>query len=283
MNSTDLTAAEIREAVFTQLGHAERIKRRKYQQQNFLVWFVRIGAVAAWLGIWQFTSYSGLVDVLFVSSPSAIFLFLSEEIGKGALWLNLWVTLRETVLAFLIASVLGVSFGLLRINFNFLARVTDPFVTVLNALPRVAMAPLFIIWFGVGETSKVALAVSLVFFIMMINAESGAKGIEQEYFTVMRAVGASRYQMFRMVFLPGSVAAVFGGLRLAVVYSLTGVVFGEMLAARAGLGQQLQYYASTFRTDGVFGILLILGIVAMTMNVFVVLIERRLLRWRDPN
>jgi NitT/TauT family transport system permease protein len=239
-----------------------------------------VAIVGLFLLVWEKLSESQVIDPLFFSSPSAIGAFLVQEIASPLMWSGLLITLRETALAFFIGSLLGVTAGLLRISFRFLAAVTDPFVTVLNALPRVALAPMFIIWFGIGEPSKVVLGISLVFFIMMINAESGARAVDQEYITAVRALGGSRLQLFRMVLLPGAVAAIFGGLRLAVVYSMTGVVFGEMLAAKAGLGHQLQFYANTFRTEGVFGMLLILAVVALAINAMVLLLERRLLAWR---
>lgn len=269
-------------AVFARLKLAEQARKQHRRKRGAAVWFTRVAILVVFLALWQWGADSGVIDTLFFSSPSLVWAFLVEIMTSSEIYGHIGVTLGELFLAFVIGSAAGVFIALLRSSFTFLSDVSGPYLTILNALPRVALAPMFIIWFGIGETSKVAIAVSMVFFIMMVGTEAGARSIEQEYVTSMRAMGATKAQVFVKLLLPATVPAIFGGLRLAVTYSLLGVVFGEMLASRAGLGQQIQYYASTFRTDGVFGLLLVLALIALALNALVVFIESRLLRWQGP-
>lgn len=275
-STTRLSAAE----VIARLHQQKAVRAAKSRRRTAGVWFTRLAILASFVFAWEWASASGTINAAFFSQPSAILEYMGKALMDGSALENGIVTLREMALAFVIGSVAGIAFALLRVSFPYFSDVSGPYITVLNALPRVALAPMFVIWFGLGEESKVALAVSLVVFIVMITTEAGTRSIEQEYITAMRAMGANRGQIFRRVLLPGSVPSIFAGLRLAVVYSLLGVVFGEMLAANAGLGQQIQYFGSTFRTDGVLGTVLFLALIALALNWIVALAETRLSRWR---
>jgi NitT/TauT family transport system permease protein len=139
---------------------------------------------------------------------------------------------------------------------------------------------MFIIWFGVGEGSKVALAVSLVFFILMLSTEAGIKSLDRELVLTMRALGATDRQLFWKVMLPGAVPAIFSGLRLGVVYSLLAVVVGEMISAQLGLGQRIAFYAASFRAEGVLGTILVLAMIGLVLNYAVSRAEAALLKWK---
>jgi NitT/TauT family transport system permease protein len=283
MTKTSIASPVPGQPVLSALIRNTEMTTRRRRMRSAGIWALRIAILAGGLAIWQTLSRKQIIDPLFFSSPSAIYDFLVAFVRSGEIWTHTIVTMREMVLAFTIGSLAGIVVGLLLVSSPFISDLFDPFFTVLNALPRVALAPMFIIWFGIGEASKVALGVSLVFFIMMIATQTGGRGADQEYLTVMRAMGATRFQLFRTVVLPGSIAAIFGGLRLAVVYALVGVMFGEMLAGRAGLGQRLAFYASTFATSGVMGVLLVLAVLALVINALVVAAERRLLRWNTTS
>jgi len=281
-SSTPAVEAHSR-AVNEILRTSEETKRRRARVVAGLVLATQAAIVIVFILSWQFLSDRKIVDPTFFSSPTMVWDFLVQFIGSGEMWRHLNVTIREVLAAFVVGSIAGVAIGLFLDAFRFLERVLNPFLTFMNAMPRVALAPIFIIWFGIGEMSKVVLAVSLVLFIMIISAQSGAKGVDDEYRVALRAMGASRWYVFRYLVLPASVPSIFGGLRLAVVYALVGVVFGEMLAAQEGLGQRLQYFASTFQMAGVLGTIAVLALLALLINALVVLAERRLLRWNEPS
>lgn len=259
-------------------SEADRVARRR--RRSFSVWLTRATVLALFLGLWEWAVVTGLIDPFFFSQPSAIWAFLVAEFRDGSIWPHIAVTLRETLAGFAIGAVAGVAAGIVRMQFPFVADVSNPFLTILNVLPRVALAPMFIIWFGVGEGSKVALAVSLVFFILMLSTEAGIKSLDRELTLTMRALGATDRQLFWKVMLPGAVPAIFGGMRLGVVYALLAVVVGEMISARMGLGQRISFYAASFHAEGVLGTILVLAMIGLLLNFVVAWAETSLLRWK---
>jgi NitT/TauT family transport system permease protein len=240
----------------------------------------RVLLLVLFVGAWQLAATTGLIDPYFVSTPTSVARFLGDYATSGKLWGNLSVTLRETLLGFVIGGSAGILAGLLLARFPVLDALLDPFLTVVNSLPRVALAPLFLLWFGLGMVSKVILAVSLVFFILVINTRVGVRTVDPDLVTVGRLLGAREHQLFRSVILPGALPSILAGLRLGVIYSLLGTVVGEMIAAEAGIGQQLTYFSGTFQTAGVIAMLLVLASIAALLDALTVLAESRLLRWQ---
>ncbi|UWZ34476.1 ABC transporter permease [Dactylosporangium roseum] len=267
-------------SVVDRLSADEDRKRRARRTRTIAIWVTRVLTLVISLGAWEAASRTERIDPLFFSSPSQVVNFLVASVPSEVFWVNVGVTLRETLLGLVIGSLGGVLVGLLFAEFSFLRDTYTPFMTLFNSLPRVALAPMFIIWFGIGETSKVVLAVSLVFFIVMVNAESGARSADIEHLSAVRSMGATRLQVFTKVMWPAALPSILSSMRLAVVYALLGAVVGEMLAAQRGIGQQIQYNATTFNTAGVLGLLLTLASIALILNAIVLLIERRMLGWR---
>ncbi len=262
------------------LAFGERQRIRQRRTRAVWVWTGRAVVLGLFLGLWELAVGRGWIDPFFFSQPSAIGGFLLDEFKEGSIWPHVVVTLRETLAGFALGASAGIGFGILRMQFSYLAEVSNPFLTILNVLPRVALAPMFIIWFGVGEGSKIALAVSLVFFILMLNTEAGIKSLDRELIVTMRALGATDRQLFWKVMLPGAVPAIFGGLRLGVVYALLAVVVGEMISARQGLGQRIAFYAASFRAEGVLGTILVLAMIGLALNFVVARTESALLKWK---
>jgi NitT/TauT family transport system permease protein len=156
----------------------------------------------------------------------------------------------------------------------------DPYISAFNVLPRIALVPLFILWFGLGVGSKIALGVSLTFFIVLSSTVAGIRGVSQDHVTLTRTLGASSRQMFFSVTLPGAVPVLFSGLRLGVIYALLGVVGAEVIASERGLGQQLAYLGSTFNVNGVWSLLFDLALIGVLIMKLMNWIERRLLHWQ---
>ena len=274
------TEAAAADRVLDTLTRSEAARVWRPRRPPVWVWGGRAVVLGLFLGLWQWGVEARLIDPFFFSQPSAIGAFLAEEIRDGNIWPHVLVTLRETLVGFAIGAAAGVAAGIVRMQFPFAADVSNPFLTILNVLPRVALAPMFIIWFGIGEGSKVALAVSLVFFILMLNTEAGIRSLDRELIVTMRALGATDRQLFWKVMLPGAVPAIFGGMRLGVVYALLAVVVGEMISARMGLGQRISFYAASFRAEGVLGTILVLAMIGLMLNFIVVRAEAVLLKWR---
>jgi NitT/TauT family transport system permease protein len=262
-----------------QQAHLLNLRRARRRRQT-IVWLARIAIAVVFLGAWEYAARHKLIDTFFFSSPSAVFGFLQTMFVSGSIWRDIAVTLESTLLGFGLAAATAIPFGLLLARFSALDQVLAPYLAALNALPRVALAPMFILWFGIGIASKIVLVVSLVFFIILINTEAGIKAADSELLRLAQVMGATPRQRFMKIVLPGAVPAIFAGMRLGVIYALLGTVVGEMVAAEAGLGQLVSLYSGTYRTGGVLATLLILSIIGVGMNAIALLVERRLLMWQ---
>jgi NitT/TauT family transport system permease protein len=262
------------------VGVSRRVLKGQLSVRNLLVWVVRIAILVVFLGLWQISVNRGWADPFFVSKPTVVWSSLWSQFSSGTVWSNGWATLEATLLGFIIGSAGGVIVGFLIARSGFLDRVLSPYLAIANAMPRVGIAPLFILWFGIGLASKVWFSISLVFFIVLSSTAAGIRSIEQELITVMASMGASERQSFLKVMIPGSVPSIFGGLRLGFTYALLGVVFGEMLASTIGLGHEISVFTGNFDTAGALATLIILGVMAMILTAILNVIEKRLLRWK---
>ena len=268
-----------REAAAIDTGALDRRRRaRRREQLRTNGW--RLALLVAFAGTWEGATGSGFVNPFWVSSPGRIVLDLWKQFSRTDTYLHVGVTLYEAFLGFVIGAVVGILGGFALARWDRLARVLDPYVPALNSLPRVALAPLFILWFGIGLTSKVVLAFSLVVFILLVNTHAGAKNVDQDLVIIARLLGATRRQLTLKVILPSSIPWIFAGLRLGLAYALIGAVVGEVIVAQAGLGFLIAHYAGVFNTTGVFSALIILMVIAMLLNELMKAAEKKLLRWR---
>lgn len=257
-----------------------RADRIAYVRNAALWWVLRIIFFVAILFLWETAASQGWIDKFFFSTPSDIGAFLLTFFSTGAFIEPVVATVQETVYAFLLGSAAGIISGILLTRFVRVRKLVSPFLTALNALPRVALAPLFILWFGIGLESKVFLGASLVYFVVLIATEGAINTVDPEYVKVVDSLGANHRHRLTYVILPSIVPPVFSGLRVGVIYALLGVVTAEMVASRVGLGQLVVYYSSIFRTDGVMAILFVLAIVALIINGILEFFERKLNAWR---
>jgi NitT/TauT family transport system permease protein len=248
--------------------------------ERLIVWAWRIGILVVGLGFWQFAS-GRLIKPFWISSPSEIWRQLADWIATGELWLHVEVTLTETVMGFGFGAVSGVAVGLaLGLNRR-LAAVLDPFIIAFYSLPKIALAPLFILWFGVGLTSKVVLATFVVFFLVFYNTYAGTLAVEAELVDVLRLMGARRSQIVRKVILPSALIWIFTGMKSSVPYALIGAVVGEMMASNKGLGYLIEAAAGQYDTGGVFAALFVLMIIATGLHELLKQSERLVMRWKE--
>ena len=181
---------------------------------------------------------------------------------------------------FILGSLVGVTSGLLMARFSTADKVLSPYLYAFNSLPKVALAPIFILWLGIGPESKIFLAFVAVFFITLVNTQAGAKSTESDLLMMSRAMGATERQSYIKVVLPYAIPSIFAGLKLAAIYALLAVVVGEMLSAQHGWGRQITYYSQTFEVSGMFGILAILATFSVSLNFLMTGLENWLLRWK---
>jgi len=236
---------------------------------------------AALLALWQTLVSLGVLDPFFVSRPSDIGARILQWITGGTLWRHLAVTIEESLLGLVAGAALGVSLGFLLARSPFLARVIDPYIKMLNAVPRVVLAPLFLLWFGLGIWSKVALAVTLVFFVMFFNTYQGVRDADRVLIDNVRMLGATERQLVRHVLIPSALTWIFSSLQTSLGFAMVGAVVGEYLGATRGLGYVISQAEGTFDTTGVFAGMTVLGVVVVIVSAGVTRLERWLLRWKQ--
>src|SRR5688572_2504357 len=221
-----------------------------------------------------------LLPPFFFSTPGAVGSRIVKWFVEGTIWRHLWITLIESVLAFVIGSVAGVLVGFWFARQPLVASIFDPYVKMANALPRVVLAPIFALWFGLGIWSKVALGVTLVFFIVFFNVYQGVKEVSPVILSNARMLGMNERQLMRHVYWPSALSWMFSSLHTSVGFALVGAVVGEYLGSSAGLGYKIQEAEGVFDVTGVFSGMLILAAVVIIVDSLVTLVEKRLLAWR---
>ena len=233
------------------------------------------------LAFWQWSS-GRLVKEIYISKPTAVAVRLYELFSSGEIYPHLWVTGQELVMGYVIGVVSGILAGYALGRSPRLAAIFEPYVMGFYGIPKIALAPLFIIWFGIGIWSKVALAAIMVFFLVFYNVYSGVRAVDREMVNLAQVMGANQRQLTWHVYLPAASPYVILGMRMAVPYSVIGVIAGEFTSSMKGLGLFIHEASSTYDPAGVFaGIFILLGFVIVA-NYLAGRLERRLLKWKAP-
>lgn len=237
-------------------------------------------AVVLLMAFWQVGVRVAQIPPYILPPPSDIFASLASDLGSSPMWWDLLVTTEETVLGFGVGAVMGLLLGLLLAEFPLIDDAIYPLVVAFQAMPKVAVAPLLLIWFGFGIGSKVAIAALLAFFPLLVNTVLGLHSSDPQQEELMHALAAKRWQLFRMVRLYNALPSIFAGLELAMVLSVIGAIVGEFVGARAGLGYMIQQRNADTDVPGIFAALLILGALGAILTYAVKLVARRVVFWR---
>jgi NitT/TauT family transport system permease protein len=248
---------------------------------NTVVWTGRIVLAVGFLLLWEIAARREWVDPTLFGQPTGIWTALGEYLPSDRARESFQATGMAILLSFVIGSISGTLFGLVLGLTKTLDAIVGPFLTPINSIPRIALAPLFIAWFGLTMTSKVVLAVSIVFFILAENARSAVRSVDPDLMTMSKVVGLKGWSLLYKVVLPSAVPALFAGLRLTFTYSLLGVIASEMIAATNGMGQDIVLFSSSYQINTVFAILVELVVLAVVVNWIFTLVESRLLRWQE--
>jgi len=243
-----------------------------------VLWQVLLGV--AILGAWQELANAGKLDRFFFSRPSDIAARIIEWLRTGSIWPHLIVTLEEAALAFVIGASAGVVMGFALARSPRIGALLDPYIRLVNALPRVVLAPIFLLWFGLGIWSKVALGITVVFFIVFFNTHQGVRDVDRVVVDNARMLGASEWQLVRHVLVPSAMTWVFSSLNISVGFAMIAVVVGEYLGAARGVGYLISQAEGTFDTTGVFAGMAVLSAVVLMVGWGVSRLERWLLRWK---
>jgi NitT/TauT family transport system permease protein len=255
------------------------------RRRKAALWTVRAAAVAAGLALWQVAA-TYWIDPFYYSKPSAVWHRLvgwfTDGTAFGSIWAQISVTLQEAVAGFLIGAAAGVVLGILLGRARFVADVCAPFIKAANAVPRIVLASLFVIWFGLGMSSKVATAVVLVFFAVFFNAFQGAREVDRNLVNNARILGASQRQVLTSIVVPSATSWILASLHSAFGFALIGAVVGEYTGADKGLGLLINNAQGTFDAAGIYAGMIITTVIALLAEAILTAIERRLLRWRPP-
>jgi NitT/TauT family transport system permease protein len=249
---------------------------------------IQIAVLVGVIGIWELGARRGLIDPFFFSRPSEFLLrvwqWLTDPrgtfLGGRTIYQHIAVTLEEMAGSFILGVSFGIAAGFLLGRSDFWARVFNPYIQILNALPRLVLAPIFVLILGIDQSSKIALGFSLVFFIVFFNAYHGVRQVDRNLVNNARMLGASETQLARHVLLPSALVWILSSLHTSVGFALVGAVVGEYLAAAKGLGWVIGQAQGNFDSAGVYAGMVILCAVVVVVESGVTWLERRLVRWQ---
>jgi len=259
-----------------QRGEAERPQRR----WRPAAWWITIGLVVTGLGLWQTLAEAGKLNLLFFPAPSVIARALGRSFASGTMLTDMGVTLRRVALGVLIGGGSGLVIGLLMGWLPTVRGVVDPLVAAVHPVPKVALFPMFLILFGIGEWSKVAVIVASTFFPMAINSMTGVRQISPIAFEVARNYGAARWRIFSAIVVPGSLPVVAAGLRIAVNTAMVVTIAVELVGATNGLGARVWWAWQTLRTEDLYSTLLVVAAVGFVLNLILDRARARIVRWQ---
>ncbi len=232
------------------------------------------------LGLWEGLAARGILDPFFFSRPSHVAARIAQWFASGSIYRHITVTTEETLLAFFAGAGLGVIGGFVFARVPAISRIFDPYIKVANALPRIVLAPIFTLWFGLGILSKVVFGVTLVFFIVFFNTFQGVRDVDQNILNNTRMLGASERDLVRHVLLPSAMTWILASLHTSVGLALVGAVVGEYLGSARGLGYLIAQAEGLFDTTGVVAGIVVLSVFVLLIDLVVTLIERKLLIWK---
>jgi NitT/TauT family transport system permease protein len=242
----------------------------------------RILLVTLIFGFWEFAS-GRLFSAFWVSKPSLIAAYIWKWMVAGDFFYQMSFTFGAMMAGFTAGTILGLAAGVVLSRTQFAADVLDPFLIAINGIPRVALAPLFVVWFGIDMLPKIVLVFTLVFFVIFYNTYAGIKSVERRYTDLAFVMGANERDLFAKVILPAAMPHIFLGIKLSIPYALIGAIIGEFVASSAGLGWKIQMETSLYNTTGTMAGLIVMMLIVVAMNSLLAVAERRLLRWQPKS
>jgi NitT/TauT family transport system permease protein len=256
------------------------VSRLRWMRRRVAIIACQIGLLVALLVIWEGATGNQALNAFLFGSPSAIWGHLVSMAQDGSLVRDSWVTGLETLLGFLFGNVIGTVFGLALWYSRFISRVMQPFIVAVGSIPIVALAPIVIIWFGTGLTSKIAMSTLSVVVVALVIAYKGALSVDDDQINLMRTLGATKWQIFQKLVVPASLGDIFAGLKLTVGFALIGAIVGEFMSSSEGLGHAIFKAGSLYIISKVFAALVATIALALALSYLVGKLERLLMSWR---
>jgi NitT/TauT family transport system permease protein len=242
-------------------------------------WIRQLFAFGVLLSLWEAAGYAGMLNPLYMPTPTQIWGAFVELFGQGTIWPHMEATFTAALVGLVLGILVGITLGVLAALIPPVAELLEPVMLLLNAIPRVILAPLFVIWFGIGLGSKVALAFILVSVVIFFTVFTGIRQVDRKLVERIQTLGGSRVDLLRQVYLPSVAAWVLGNLKVAVGFAFTGAVVGEFVAASRGLGYLLSFAQSTYNASLMMALVLLIMAVVLVIFALAGRLEKRLLRW----
>ena len=249
-------------------------------RHRLLIPLGRVAIVAAFLALWQYADNRWLPDFI-ISSPVSVGNRLVELFATGQVFHHVSISLQELVVGYVLGVSLGIAVGVVLGLWPAAGALFEPIIAAINGIPKIALAPLFLIWLGIGITSKVAIASMSVFFVLFYNTYLGMRTVPTNLVDALRLMGASRLTIVRKVVLPSLASPVLAGLRAGIPFAMIGVVVGEMVAADEGVGYYIRNATEMYDSAGVFAGIVILMVIILVAGAALSVLERRAMRWRS--
>lgn len=231
--------------------------------------------------VWEVTAHYEIVDPFLVSQPSRMLKFLIKLYNEGSLLRHIWVTCYETIVGFVAGTIVGTLVAIVLWSSDFISRVLDPYLVVLNALPKIALGPIIIFWVGNGEPAIIVITLTISLVVTIISVLSGFNEVDEDKIKLLQTFGATKFQILRYVVFPASIPTMISALKINVGLSWVGVIVGEFLVAQEGLGFLIVFGGQVAQLDMVMTSIIILALAAYLMYQVVASIEKRFLKWRN--
>lgn len=255
------------------------VERQKYLRKikidKITTYFFRILILVSIIGLWELLTAVGILDAFFISSPSRMIKQFIQFFETGEMWYHIGITMYETILGFVIATALGTFLAILLWWSNKLRDILDPYIVVLNALPKIALGPVIIIWVGAGTPAIITMCILICVVITTLSMLSAFLSCDKDKIALMRSMGATKFQILKKLILPNALGEFVSVLKINVGMSWVGTIMGEYLVSKAGLGYLIVYGGQVFNLDLVMAATVILCLLASVMYVGVGLLERK--------
>jgi NitT/TauT family transport system permease protein len=260
------------------MSEEHKIFIKNNRKFNILVRLTQIITVLILLFLWQILADNNIIDSFITSSPFNVIKTIISLFKSGMLFTNIWITVYETILSFILGTVIGIVIASILWSNKFIAKVIDPFLTILNSLPKIALGPIIIIWAGAGISSIIIMALLISTIITIINIYQGFISIDPIKLKLMKSLKASKIQTYFKLILPGSMDVLISTLKINISMSLIGIIMGEFLVSKQGIGYLIMYGSQVFNLNLVITGIVILGLVSIFMYYFITYIESKIIK-----
>lgn len=249
---------------------------KKIKKQNKIVIFFKIFIILAFMSLWEICAKLEIINPFLTSYPSQIILTIFDLFKENNLLLHIWITLYETIISFLLASIIGIIIASILWSSKTIFRILDPYLTVLNSLPKISLGPLIIIWVGAGTNSIIFMALLITVFTTTINMYNSFITTDPYKITLMKSLGATKMQIFSKLVFRGNIPSLINTLKINISLSLIGVIMGELLISKQGLGYLITYGSQVFNLNLVLTSIFVLGIISYLLYIIIDLLERKI-------